>query len=161
MILTEEKPGIDLDDLSANNLIRLCVGAVAEHESITDRAEIAAMVVDLREQGGPTFRGDGVEIELLGWEYFLVDTDLAEAMARDAIEEFAGDQARELEHTMHACGINTVYVSFDYDMYIRDAMMNWECWVGSYDDVVNEYFPQTTQNGKVENFGCFSIWRVS
>ncbi len=158
-MILKAKPGIDFEDLSDNDLIRLCAGAVAEHESLTDPAEVAELARDLRDQGGPTFRGDGLEIELYGNEYTLMDTDLAEAQAKDSIEEYANDQWRELTVTLHQCGINSTYIQFDDDMFIRDCMMDWGIWLGSYDDVVNEYFPKTQYNGKVENFGCFSIWR--
>ena len=159
-MILKAKPGIDFEDLSENDLIRLCVGAVAEHESLKDPAELAELVVDLRSQGGPTFRGDGLEIELYGNEYMLMDTDLAEAYAKDCIEEFANDQWRELAATLDKCGINSTYIKFDDDMFIQDCMMDWDSWLGGYDDVVNEYFPSTTYNGKVENFGCLSIWRT-
>lgn len=160
-MILKAKPGVDFEDLSDNGLIRLCVGAVAEHESLKDPDELAELTVDLRSQGGPTFRGDGLEIELYGNEYMLMDTDLAEVLAKDQIEEFANDQWRDLAVTLDQCGINSTYIKFDDDMFIQDCMMDWSCWVGSYDDVVDEYFPMTDFGGKLENFGCFSIWRTS
>ncbi len=164
--ILKAKPGIDLEDLSKNDLIRLCVGAVAEHEDIKDPAELAELARDLRRQGGPTFRGDGMlyislEIGLLGWEYILMDTDLAEDEARTNVTDFAYEQYDEVVRQLDDCGISSTYVQFDTDMFIRDCMIDWGCWLGSYDDVVNEYFPQTIYNGLVENFGSFSIWRVS
>ena len=158
--ILKAKPGIDFEDLSDNDLIRLCVGAVAEHENLKDPSEIAELTVDLRSQGGPTFRGDGLEIELYGNEYMLMDTDLAQVMAKDCIEEHAYDQYNEVRVQLERGGMCSTYIQFDTDMFIQDCMMDWGCWLGSYDNVVNEYFPKTDFGGKLENFGCFSIWRI-
>ncbi len=160
-MILKAKPGIDFEDLSENDLVRLCAGAVAEHESWTTPEEVAGLVRDIRDMGGPTFRGDGLEIDAGCNVYMLMDTDLAEAHAKDCVEEFANDQWRELTVTLNQCGINSTYIRFDEDMFIRDCMMEWGEWLSSYDGTVNEYFPKTQYNGKVETFGYFSIWQVS
>ena len=154
------KPGIELEDLTPNDLVRFCVGAVCEHETVKDPSEAAAMVYDLRSQGGPSWSGDGLEVELYGNTYRIMDTDLAEAQAKESIEEYANDQWRELSYNFEKMGITSSYISFNDDMFIRDCMMDWGTWLGSYDDVVNEYFPKSQWTDKVENFGCFSIWRT-
>ena len=160
MNLNHAKPGINLEDMTNGDLIRLCVGAAAYMEDIKDPAEVAALVRELRNAGGPYFEGDGLAFSLDGTEYTLMDLDLAEAYARSNIEEFANQQANELTVRMNKCGINSMYVAFDYNMFVRDRMMDWGHWVYSSDGHVEEYAPLTVgADGKMETFGWFSIWR--
>lgn len=160
--LNHYTPGADLEDLSDYDLIRFAVGAVCEHESITDAYEVAEMVRDLRDQGGPTFhRSEGIEVELYGNTYTIMDTDMAEAHALEMVEDYANEQSMELDSQLRRLGMCTSYLHFDADMFIRDCMMDWHMWLGSYDDVVNEYFPLCNKAGKLETFGSFSIWRTN
>ena len=153
----------ELEDLTDNDLVRFCVSAVAEHEDVRDNAEVAALIRDLRDQGGPTFNrwGSGVEVELLGNTYMIMDWDEAQALAQDAVEDFANDQANELTARMNECGINSMYMTFNYDMFVQDNMYEWACWLGSYDDVVNEFnilYPGA--DGKLESWPMHCIWRT-
>ena len=159
-MILKAKPGIDLEDMTDNDLIRLCVGAVCEHESIKDPVEVAELVRDLREQGGPSFSDDGLEIELYSNTYMLMDTDVAEAYAQGQVECWADEQAGEVARQLQHSGMSSAYISFDEDMFIRDCMMSWTEWVNSYDGTVNEYFPTCQYNDRAENFGYFSIWRT-
>jgi len=151
----------ELEDLTDNDLVRFCVNAVVEHEDVRDNAEVAALIRDLRDQGGPTFSGSGVEVELLGNTYMITDWDEAHAQAQESVEDFANDQANELTVQLNECGINSMYMTFNYDMFVQDNMYEWEAWLADYDGVVNEFnilYPGA--DGKLESWPMHCIWRT-
>ena len=153
----------ELDDLTDNDLVRFCVSAVAEHEDVRDPAEVAALIRDLRDQGGPTFNryGSGVEVELLGNTYMIMDWDEAHAQAKESVEEFANEQHEEFIFRLRDQGFNDHYINFDYDMFVQDNMYEWEAWLAGYDGVVNEFnilYPGA--DGKLESWPMHCIWRT-
>jgi len=153
----------ELEDLTDNDLVRFCVSAVAEHEDVRDPAEVAALIRDLRDQGGPTFNryGSGVEVELLGNTYMIMDWDEAHAQAKESVEVFADEQHQEFIVRLRECGLNDHYIDFNYDMFVQDNMYEWEAWLASYDGTVNEFnilYPGA--DGKLESWPMHCIWRT-
>ena len=153
----------DADDFrtfSDNDLIRLAVYAVAEHESLDSRQEIADIYNELRVHP-PEDCGGSIEIEAYGNTYMLATTDSAIDLASDIINEHADEQEAELDRTLAINGVCTTYISFNRDMFVQDCGYDWAEYLVSYDGVVNEIFTKEWDSeGICRPLEVYSIWRT-
>lgn len=152
----------DFEDMTDNDLIRLCVGAVVYMENIKAPAEAAALMRELRDEGGPSFCrwSDALEFGLDGQDYRLMTYEDAREAAEASIEDFADEQETEMDRTLAVNGINSNYVCFNREMFVQDAGYEWEQFLNSYDGVIEEYFPLTPgADNTLITQNSYAIWR--
>ena len=148
-----------------NDLIRLAVYAVAEHESLTrmsveDREAIAQVYNELRADP-PVDCGGELEVEAYGNTYMIATSDQAQVLAEDIINDHADEQEGELDRTLAINGVCTTYVCFNRDMFVQDCGFDWASYLSSYDGVTNEIFTKEIDDrGIVRSLEVFNIWRT-
>jgi hypothetical protein len=158
----------DADDFRTwedNDLIRLAVYAIAEHESWTkmsveDREAIASVYYELRIHP-PVDCGGSLEVEAYGNTYMIATSDNARDLADDIINEYADEQESELDNLCAINGICTTYMSFNRDMFVQDCGFDWSQYINSYDGTINEIFTkEVDEKGIVRSLEIFNIWRT-
>ena len=148
-----------------NDLIRLAVYAIAEHESLTmdtknDRLILTEMYYELR-INPPVDCGGSLEAEAYGNTYTIATTDNAQELADDIIQEHADEQEAELDRALAINYVNTTYVCFNRDMFVQDCGYDWGSYIAHYDGTVNEIFTKEIDDrGIVRSLDVFNIWRT-
>ncbi len=148
-----------------NDLIRLAVYAIAEHESLSmdtenDRLILAEMYYELRIHP-PVDCGGSLEVEAYDNTYTIATTDNAQELADDIIQEHADEQECELDRTLAINGVNTTYVCFNRDMFVQDCGYDWGSYIAHYDGTVNEIFTKEWDDrGICRSLDVFNIWRT-
>lgn len=156
-----EPQDIAFEDFEDKNLLRLCIGAVAEYEDLRTWQEVLPIYRELKDDGGPTFISNALEFDVGGQEYTMMTYDDAKAFAEEMIQDYATEQANELDNQLKLMGIVTTYVTFDYDMFTQDCGYDWEQFLNSYDGTSCEYFPLSTNTDTklLHTQGSYLIWR--
>ena len=155
----------DFRTWSDNDLIRLAVYAIAEHESWTkmsveDREAIAQVYNELRSDP-PVDCGGSLEVEAYGNAYMIATSDNAQELAEDIIQEHADEQEAELDRTLAINGVTTTYVCFNRDMFVQDCGYDWGSYIAHYDGTVNEIFTKEWDDrGICRSLDVFNIWRT-
>ena len=155
----------DFRTWSDNDLIRLAVYAIAEHESlkllsVEDRLILAEVYYELRIHP-PVDCGGSLEVEAYDNTYMIATSDNAQELADDVIQEHADEQEAELDRTLSINGVSTTYVCFNRDMFVQDCGYDWASFIASYDGTVNEIFTKEIDDrGIVRSLEVFSIWRT-